>query len=40
MLQTLTPVGGIYKKERTVKKECLCSPDQKIKEEAESKKRN
>jgi hypothetical protein len=28
---TLTPVGRLYKQERTVKKKCLCSPDQKTK---------
>jgi hypothetical protein len=37
---TLTPVGGLYKQEIMVKKKCLCSPYQKIKAEAESKKRN
>jgi hypothetical protein len=37
---TLTPVGRLYKQERMVKKKCLCSPDQKIKIEVESKKRN
>jgi hypothetical protein len=36
----LTPVGKIYNQERMVKKKCLCSPYQKIKVEAESKKRN
>jgi hypothetical protein len=40
MLQYLTPVGRLYKQERMVKKKCLCSPDQKIKAEAESKKKN
>jgi hypothetical protein len=34
---TLTPVGRLYKQERTVKKKCLCSPDQRPKAEAESK---
>jgi hypothetical protein len=36
----LTPVGKLYKQERMVKKKCLCSPHQKIKTEAESKKKN
>jgi hypothetical protein len=37
---TLTPIGKLYKQERTVNKGHLCSPNQKIKIEAESKKRN
>jgi hypothetical protein len=34
---TLTPVGRLYKQERTIKKKCLCSPNQRPKVEVESK---
>jgi hypothetical protein len=34
---TLTPVGGLYKEERTMKKKCLHNPYQKTKVDADSK---
>ena len=36
----LTPVGRLYKQETMVNNKCLWSSDQKVKVEAESKKRN
>jgi hypothetical protein len=35
----LTPVGRLYRKERMVKKKCMCSPDQ-TKKKKQSPKKN